>query len=304
MVIIDAKKHELDYKQSAKDNGIKELHTIYQGKPTGGASTIISRAKSEERVPLRSQRSVIDSATGKKSYLPDEKNRFWVDKETGKVNERTTKSTKMMETDDAFTLVSDAYGGKGTPMERVYAEYANSMKALANKSRLESAAIKAPKKDPIAAKKYETEVQSLTDKLIDAKAYRPKERQAQIYADHVYKSKLQDNPDMTDDQKSKVRRQALDMGRLRVGGKRPSVTFTEKEWEAVQNNAISPTRLTDLIKYADSDEVKKLAMPKKTTALSSSEASLAKALIKSGHSYEEVAKRFGVSRSTIQRLNG
>lgn len=302
MVIIDAKKHELDYKQSAKDNGIAELHRIYQGKAQGGASTIISRAKSPIDVPLRGQRTVIDSATGKKSYFTDEKHRYWTDKETGEIHERKTKSRKMLETDDAYTLVSTADGGKGKPIERVYADYANAMKALGNKARMESASIRPPKKDPLAAKKYEHEVQSLTDKLVNAKAYRPKERQAQIYADHIYKAKLEDNPTMTDDQKSKVRRQALDMGRLRVGGKRETVTFTDKEWEAVQNNAISPTRLTELVKFADSDHVKKLAMPKTTTALSPSQSSLAKSLIKSGHSYEEVAKRFGVSRSTIQRL--
>ena len=302
MVVIDAEKHELDYKQSAKDNGIPELHKLYQGKATGGASTIISRAKSEERVQLRGQRTIVDPVTGKKTYLPDEKNRFWIDKETGKVNERTTKSSKMMEVDDAYKLVSDAYGGKGTPMERIYADYANSMKALANKSRMQSLSIQPPRKDSVAASKYEKEVQSLTDKLVEAKAYRPKERQAQIYANHVYKAKLEDNPTMTDDQKTKVRRQALEMGRLRVGEKKPEIRFTDREWEAVQANAISPTRLKELVKYADSDHVKKLAMPKQTTALSVSQASLAKAKIKSGYSYEEVAKMFGVSKSTIQRL--
>ena len=301
MVIIDAKKHELDYKQSAKDNGISELHRIYQGKSQGGASTIISRAKSPIKVPLRGQRKAIDSATGKRLYFTDEKHRYWVDKE-GNTRERKTESRKMLETDDAFTLVSNAYGGKGTPMERIYAEYANSMKSLGNKARKESVSIKAPKKDPLAAKKYEKEVQSLTDKLVEAKAYRPKERQAQIYANHIFNAKYQDNPDMTEEQQSKVRRQALEMGRQRVGGKRITVTFTDKEWEAVQNNAISPTRLSDLVKYADSDHVKKLAMPKQTTALSTSEANLAKARLKAGYSYEEVARMFGVSRSTIQRL--
>ena len=56
MVVIDAKKHQYDYKQSAKDNNIKELEKLYQVKDSGkigGASTIISRAKSEERVSKR-----------------------------------------------------------------------------------------------------------------------------------------------------------------------------------------------------------------------------------------------------------
>ena len=43
-----------------------------------------------------------------------------------------TKMPNMMLTKDARTLVSD----KNTPTERVYAAYANNMKALANKARL------------------------------------------------------------------------------------------------------------------------------------------------------------------------
>ena len=39
----------------------------------------------------------------------------------------------MMETDDAFTLVSDA----NNPKERAYANYANKMKAMANEARIE-----------------------------------------------------------------------------------------------------------------------------------------------------------------------
>ena len=43
MVVIDALKHQLDYKQSYEDNDISSLQKKYQ---TGGASTLISRAKS------------------------------------------------------------------------------------------------------------------------------------------------------------------------------------------------------------------------------------------------------------------
>ena len=53
MVVIDAEKHHLDYKQSEKDNNIAALKVEYQGKSTGGASTIISRAKGEVKVDKR-----------------------------------------------------------------------------------------------------------------------------------------------------------------------------------------------------------------------------------------------------------
>ena len=48
MVVIDAEKHHLDYRQSAIDNNIAALKKRYQN---GGASTLISRAKAETSIP-------------------------------------------------------------------------------------------------------------------------------------------------------------------------------------------------------------------------------------------------------------
>ena len=71
MVVIDAQKHSLDYKKSAIDFNIAQLKKDYQGKDNGeggGASTLISKAGSEIRVPLRKDQYSIDPATGKKVY--------------------------------------------------------------------------------------------------------------------------------------------------------------------------------------------------------------------------------------------
>ena len=53
MVVIDAEKHKLNYKQSEIDNNIAALHKKYQGSETGGASTIISKAKGQTSVEKR-----------------------------------------------------------------------------------------------------------------------------------------------------------------------------------------------------------------------------------------------------------
>ncbi len=53
MVIVDAEKHKLNYKQSEIDNNIAALHKRYQGKESGGAGTIISRAKGQTTVEKR-----------------------------------------------------------------------------------------------------------------------------------------------------------------------------------------------------------------------------------------------------------
>lgn len=68
MVVIDAEKHELNYQQSFLDNGIASLKTIYQGGPTKGAATLLSRAKSEVRVDKRKDIYKPDPNTGKKIF--------------------------------------------------------------------------------------------------------------------------------------------------------------------------------------------------------------------------------------------
>jgi hypothetical protein len=73
MVVIDAQKHHLNYKQSAKDNQIANLKIKYQGRADGGASTLISRSTSSEHVEKRTLRKAkeggpIDPETGKKVY--------------------------------------------------------------------------------------------------------------------------------------------------------------------------------------------------------------------------------------------
>ena len=53
MVVIDAEKHKLNFKQSEIDNNIAALHKKYQGSESGGAGTIISRAKGQTSVDKR-----------------------------------------------------------------------------------------------------------------------------------------------------------------------------------------------------------------------------------------------------------
>ena len=50
MVVIDAEKHKLNWKLSEIDNNIAALHKRYQGKESGGAATIISKAKGQASI--------------------------------------------------------------------------------------------------------------------------------------------------------------------------------------------------------------------------------------------------------------
>jgi DNA-binding CsgD family transcriptional regulator len=74
MVVIDAEKHKLDYKRSEEENGIAALRKKYQtrvdenGEEHGGASTLLSRAKSPTVIEKRKGSPRIDPATGEYIY--------------------------------------------------------------------------------------------------------------------------------------------------------------------------------------------------------------------------------------------
>lgn len=300
MVVIDAEKHNLNWRQSYVDNGIAQLKEEYQGGKGRGASTLISRAKSTARVEKRSQRTGIDEDTGEKLYYPSKDQTYTKLNEKGELIEkvRTTKTTKMGESKDARSLMSDP----GTPMELVYAEYANSMKSLANQARKEYLVTPSLKYSPSAAKAYAREVASLNDKLLIAKTNAPLERLAQIKANIEVKTKKRANPNMDKDELKRLKGQALTRARIRVGAKKTRVNITRKEWEAIQAGAITNSKLAEILDNSDIDVVRSYATPRASTGLSSSQVSRAKSLLASGnYTQAEVADQLGVSVSTLSK---
>ena len=369
MVVIDAEKHKLDYKQSEIDNDIKSLREKYQrtydeetGKVSGGASTLISRAKSEESV-LKRQGTPKINMKGKDYYDPskpegaliyktaddlyyaekivDKKNpkitgyrladgkkvtydiddkeaaEYYkpikkINKETGEVyftnktgeyvyrnKARTQKSTKMAETDDATALISDT----NTPMERLYANYANKMKSLANQARKEYMTTGEIEYSPSAKDTYINEVNSLNYKLNEASKNSPRERRAQLLANSEVEAKKRDNPDMKKEELKKIKQQALERARTSVGAKRKKIDITDKEWEAIQAGAITKTKLSEILKFADMDVVRTKAMPKQIKTLSTSQMSSLMAKYKTGrYTAQQLADFYNVSTSTIHAI--
>lgn len=289
MVVIDAEKHGLNYKLSYNDNGIKQLKDKYQ---QGGASTIISRAKSRLDVPDRKPRSAgkggpIDRETGARVFEP-----------TGRTNFRTgrpitIRSTKLGEARDAHTLSS------GTPVERMYANHSNNLKALANRARLASVRTPTPKQSPSARKTYADEVASLDAKLRIAIRNRPLERQAQLIANATVRAKRDANPHMEPETLKKVKFQALAEARVRTGAGKQRINITDAEWAAIQANAISASKLNDILTNADTDRVRELAAPKSSKLMTSAKTSRAKSMLASGYTRAEVARALGVSLTTL-----
>lgn len=297
MVVIDAEKHNLNYKQSAIDNGIAQLKSKYQGGPTSGASTLISRATSEVRVGLRKPRSAanggpIDRTTGKRVY--EYTNEEYVSK-SGKVTRKPFKSQRLAETDDAFTLAS------GTPIETVYAQHSNKLKDLANRARREVVNTPNVLASPSAKAAYKREVDSLNAKLNIALRNRPLERQAQLVANTVVQSKRQSNPDMDSAELKKIKGQALVEARLRTGAKKQKIEITPSEWDAIQAGAISNNKLVTILNNADLDVVKQLATPKTSLLMTSAKERRALSMLSSGYTQAEVAAALGVSVSTLKR---
>lgn len=298
MVVIDAEKHKLDYKQSERDNGISALKKKYQGtvdengRYHEGAATLISRAKSETSVLKRKGSPIIDKETGEQRYK--EVYEEYTDK-NGKVKVRTQASTKMAETKDARTLSS------GTPQEEAYADYANNMKSLANRARREMMNTGKIAYSASAKRTYQAEVDSLEAKLNVALKNAPRERQAQILANAAVKAKKQENPDMTKGEIKKANQQALTAARNSVGAKREPILITDREWEAIQTGAISENRLTQIINNVDTDKLRQRATPRATTTLSSAKVNKIASMNASGYTTAEIAEALGVSASTVSK---
>ena len=311
MVVIDAPKHHLNWKQSEKDNRIKELREKYQGSSKGGASTLISRAKGQMYVDERRLYVKTDPKTGEKIFDPTGNTyiKTWTLKDgTVKQKElpRQTKSTKMAEAKDALSIASDPKNP--LPMEQVYATYANQMKALGNKARLASINIKAEPVSKSAQETYSNEIESLNRKLKAALSNAPRERQAQMAANVILKDKIEANPNMTDSEKRKKGQQALNSSRSRLipGGKKERIVISDKEMEAINANAINSTKLKSILNNADLDSLKMVTTPRKSRGLSEAKIARAKAMLASGYyTQSEIAEQFGISPTTLMKyVNG
>ena len=311
MVVIDAEKHHLNYKQSEIDNGIAALKKKYQGRANAGAATLISRASSKVYVPDRKPRSAskgggIDKKTGQKVWEETGKTYkkpvFGEDGETvvgWKTEKSILKSKKLAETHDAFSLVSK----DGSTIETVYANHSNELKAMANEARKATLSIPSVRKNPQAAKTYAPEVKSLKAKVNEALRNKPRERQAQVLADAVVRAQKQADPTLAKDKErlKKVRRQALAEARSRTGAGKKPFSITPQEWRAIQEGAISQAALNKVLELADESVVRELATPRSQPKVSSSMVSRAKAMSSRGKTAAEIAEALGISTTSVHR---
>lgn len=338
MVVIDAQKHNLNWKQSYIDNDILGLTKKYQMHPDGsgkfgGAQTLISKASSEFDVPERKEymlrqetidkktglpKRTIDPETGEKIYeytnrwyqpvkvVTDKDGNPVINPETGKPTyvpsgkerQATIKSTKMREAKDANELSS------GYPIETIYADYANRCKALGNEARKEWLNTTPTKLDKAAKEKYSAEVASLTSKLNDALKNAPYERQAQLLAGARVQAQINANGTMSVSEKQKLRGKAIASARAVVGASKKRIYIEDNEWEAIQAGAVSANKLEKILNNAESDRLKQLSTPRLSPQVSSAKVTKAKQLIESGYTYAEIGQYLGMSASWVSDVAG
>ena len=306
MVVIDAAKHKLDYKKSEQDNDIATLKERWQPRydfegnkiGSGGASTLLSRRKQEVQVPERRGSARINKETGEYEYK--ESGRTYINSKGQRV--KAMQNVPLISTVDDMRKLSS-----GTPQENAYADYGNTMKALARKARKEAANTPPLKYSATANKVYKTEVDDLLRSLSIAERNAPRERRAQAIANSVVKAKIQDNPELGDKankkELEKVRSAAIDDARASVGasGRNTRIHITDKQWQAIQSGAISDTRLRRILRYTDEDELKALAMPKTNKGLSTAQQNKMKRMKTSGYTIAEIADALGVSTGTVSK---
>lgn len=320
MVVIDSEKHNLDYKKSAEKEGIRALSKKYQSHPdafTGrksvSSSTIVSQSKQQVHKLVQG-----DAKKGMVSVDRLRANGRYELVGQALLKANRNKSIKTIE--QAYAKVVDSDGNisyskipklpvmnliknpailsSKTKTESEYVSYIGKMRAIANEARKASSTTPTLQRDPIAAKRYAPQVDSLRAKVQRAEANAPRERQAQALAEQLYRQRYNDS--LSKDAKKKLKTQVLVEARDRTGAHRTPVEVTQKEWDAIDNEAISANLLRSIIRYADIDKLTALAKPR-TPALTTAKVSRAKALLANGYTYAQVAQSLGVSVSTIKR---
>ena len=372
MVVIDAEKHKLDYKQSYVENNISQLQRKYQPKfdkdgnviRGGGASTIFSRAKGEIQIDKRKGQAKIN-IKGKSWYDPskpegsliytkaDDKDLYYAldkyDKKTGvrtlyttdgrqikydttsngdikkyapvmrkdkntgevyftnpdgsikyKTKARTQAITNMSNTDDAMTLISSYRH----PKEILYAEYANSMKALANKARKSMVSTGNLKYDPNAKKIYAKEVSELEAALNNALKNSVKERTATRFAASEINERKRNQPDLNSEDIRKLSQRSMSKYREQVGAatrRERNIIITDRQWEAIQAGAISENKLKSILANSDPDSLRQKAMPKKISGLTNAQVARIRAMNNSNFTINQIAEKMNVSPSVVSK---
>lgn len=240
------------------------------------------------------ERDALGNITGKTTYTNKDGTI------TYKMDTQKQQSTRMAEARNAYDLVSPLNHKK----EQAYADYANSMKDLANKARIEVANTDRIKISSSAKKTYAEEIKNLDIKLNNALLNSIRERSALRKANAEIAELKKANPNMKKDDLKKLSSRIHKKYRVEVGSvsrKERNIEITDREWEAIQAGAISEDKLTKILDNTDTDKLRARATPRTATTLSATKVNKIKAMSSSGYSLSKIAEACGVSPSVVSK---
>lgn len=94
---------------------------------------------------------------------------------------------------------------------------------------------------------------------------------------------------------------ALARARSRYGAQRHPVNISPREWEAIQSGAVSENMLSQILRFADIDQVRTYATPRTSTTLSDAKQARIRAMRASGYTTSEIASALDVATSTVSK---
>ena len=325
MVVIDSKKHHYDYKKSFEDNSISQLKKDYQGRADAGASTIISRAGAGKKIPERREitdtykmtpeelevwnrgdrvfrdtgRLIKKKITNPEEMTEDELKLY----NAGKKVYRTTNKLALTEVNgmDTVSDARDLVRDKTNLKEMAYARYANELKDMARQARRASRSITPDKVNQEAKREYASEIADLESQLRNAQKNNPRERTAQTMMNLKFNEVCESNPGMDYEHKQREKARILNECRAAVGAHREEIQISDRQWEAIQSNAITHNKVREILLNTDQDKFKQRAMPKKNSnELATAQQAYLRSMLASGmFTNSEIADRLGVSVSTV-----
>lgn len=312
LVVIDAEKHNLDWKKSEQDNDILALKRKWQGGGNKGGATLFTRGGSKADFPERREAKYYE--------LTDEEKELWnagkkIYRETGatridKNGKEVLKTEKDYRINRVDRLDLDSPLIYGSAIEEVYMEYVNNLKSLGEEARAEARHTGNLSHNKTAAIIYKDEVDSIEAKLNRAALNPPRERQAQAIASKNVELRIKADPRLDPkkngedkeamDKLKKIQNRELAAARIKTGAKRNPIELTKKEYEAIDAGAITSTMFEEILRYTDKNKVKALALGQEQTALTDAKLSRARDLISKGKTWDDVAKQLDVSVSTLK----
>lgn len=140
-------------------------------------------------------------------------------------------------------------------------------------------------------------------KLISPKN-KPLERQAQILAANWVRNEVNNSSEEIDrEHMDRMKRQYLGEARRRVGADKAGtrVTLTPREWEAINNGAVTSNTVMKILANADSDVIKETAIPREAHVLTNSVQNRIDMLKANGYTLAEISEHVGFSPATISK---